>query len=168
MRTFPWVREEQIKNSEGTSVFFHMSQWGGKIHSTNAVFYLHSYVILSRVTLICHRAVTSVASDFRSHLWRYVVTEVRICDIWEDLWKIGIIGASLVAQVVKNPPANAKDIRSDPWVGKIPWRMAWQPTPVFLPGESHGQRSQAGYSPWCCKELDTTEVLCLSLKWLSM
>ena len=35
----------------------------------------------------------------------------------------------------------------NPWVGKIPWRRAWQPTPVFLPGESHGQRSLAGYSP---------------------
>ena len=35
----------------------------------------------------------------------------------------------------------------DPWVGKIPWRRARQPTPVFLPGESHGQRSLAGYSP---------------------
>ena len=39
----------------------------------------------------------------------------------------------------------------DPWVGKIPWRGAWQPTPVFLPGESHGQRNLAGYSPWGCK-----------------
>ena len=35
----------------------------------------------------------------------------------------------------------------DPWVGKIPWRRAWQPTPVFLPGKSHGQRSLVGYSP---------------------
>ena len=35
----------------------------------------------------------------------------------------------------------------DPWVRKIPWRRTWQPTPVFLPGESHGQRSLAGYSP---------------------
>ena len=147
MRTFPWVREEQIKNSEGTSVFFHMSQWGGKIHSTNAVLYLHSYVTLSRVTLICHRAVTSVASDFRSHLWRYVVTEVRMCDVWENLWKIGIIGASLVAQVVKNPPANAKDIRD---TGLIPgwedsleegmathssilaWRIPWTEEPGRL------------------------------------
>ena len=48
--------------------------------------------------------------------------------------------------------------RFDPWVGKIPWRRAWQPTPVFLPGGSHGQRSLAGYSPWGRKELDTTEV----------
>ena len=43
------------------------------------------------------------------------------------------------------------------------WRMEWQPTPVFLPGESHGRRSLAGYSPWSCKELDTTEQLMLSL-----
>ena len=41
---------------------------------------------------------------------------------------------------------------------KIPWRRAWQPTPVFLPGESHGQRSLAGYSPQGHKELDTTEA----------
>ena len=39
----------------------------------------------------------------------------------------------------------------NPWVGKIPGRRAWQPTPVFLPGESHGQRSLAGYSPWVTK-----------------
>ena len=45
-----------------------------------------------------------------------------------------------------------------PWVRKISWRKAWQPTPVFLPGESHGQRSLAEYSPWGCKELDTTEA----------
>ena len=42
-------------------------------------------------------------------------------------------------------------------VGKIPWSRIWQPTPVFLPGEFHGQRSLVGYSPWGPKELDTTE-----------
>ena len=50
-----------------------------------------------------------------------------------------------------------------PWVRKIPWRREWQPTPVFLPGESHGQRSLAGYSPWGHKESDKTERLTLSL-----
>ena len=45
----------------------------------------------------------------------------------------------------------------DPWVGKIPWRRKWYPTPVFLPGKSHGQRNLAGYSPWGCKELDITD-----------
>ena len=40
-----------------------------------------------------------------------------------------------------------------------PWRRKWQPTPVFLPGVVHGQRSLVGYSPWGCKESDTTEQL---------
>ena len=43
-------------------------------------------------------------------------------------------------------------------VRKIRWRKKWQPTPVFLPGESHGQRSLVGYSPWGHKESDTSEV----------
>jgi len=52
----------------------------------------------------------------------------------------------------------------DPWVGKIPWRKrTWQPTPVFLAGESHGQRILVGYSPGGHKQLDTTERLTLSL-----
>ena len=46
----------------------------------------------------------------------------------------------------------------DPWAGKIPCRREWLPTPIFLPGESHGQRSLVGYSPWGRKELDTTEA----------
>ena len=45
----------------------------------------------------------------------------------------------------------------DPWVGKILWRKKWKPTPVFLPGEYHGQRSLVGYGPWSCKESDMTE-----------
>ena len=47
----------------------------------------------------------------------------------------------------------------DPWVGKTPWRRKWQPILVFLPGESHGQRGLVGYSPWGCKESDTTDRL---------
>ena len=43
-------------------------------------------------------------------------------------------------------------------VRKIPWGRKWQPTPVFLPGKLHGQRSLVAYSPWCCKELDMTEA----------
>ena len=52
----------------------------------------------------------------------------------------------------------------NPWVRKIPWRREWQPTPVFLPGEFHGQRSWAGYSPWDLKESDTTVRLTFSLQ----
>ena len=43
-------------------------------------------------------------------------------------------------------------------MGKIPWRKKWKPNLVFLPGTSHGFRSLAGYSPWGCKESNTTEV----------
>ena len=57
---------------------------------------------------------------------------------------------SQLVLVVKNPPANTENIRDaglTPWVRKIPWRRAWKPTPVFLPGESHGQKSLEGYCP---------------------
>ena len=47
----------------------------------------------------------------------------------------------------------------NPWIGKIPWRKKRHPTPVFLPGELHGQRSRVGYSPWSCKESDTLSKL---------
>ena len=61
--------------------------------------------------------------------------------------------------VVKNPPVKAGDIEdagSDPWVGKTHGRRKWQPTPVLLPGESHGQRSLAGYGPGSHKEANTS------------
>ena len=62
--------------------------------------------------------------------------------------------ASLVVQMLKNLPAV-----HETWVRslgpKTPWRREWQPTPVFLPGESDGQRSLAGYSPWGRRESDT-------------
>jgi len=66
-----------------------------------------------------------------------------------------------MAQVVKNPPANIgglKRCQFSPWAGKILWRRTWQPTLVFLPEESHGQRSLAGCSLWGHTESDLTEV----------
>ena len=92
-------------------------------------------------------------------------------------------GSSQVALLVKNPPANAgrrKRCRFDSWVGNIPWRKKWQPTPVFLPGEFHGQRSLVGYSPQghtelekteatqhaCVLRVGTTKTLLLQLLWL--
>ena len=58
------------------------------------------------------------------------------------------VGASQVVsqEVVQNLPANTRH-RFNPWIRKIPWRRAWQATPIFWPGESHGQKSLAGYSP---------------------
>ena len=69
------------------------------------------------------------------------------------------IWASQVALVVKNPPANARDLRdlcSIPESGRFPWRRKRQLSPVFLPRESHGQGSLVGYSPWGLKQLDMT------------
>ena len=66
-----------------------------------------------------------------------------------------------MALVLKNPLANTGDIRdvdSIPGLGRPPQRREWLPTLVFLPGESHGQRSLVGYSPGSCKESDTTEA----------
>ena len=65
-----------------------------------------------------------------------------------------------MALVVRNVLAHAGDVkhRLDPRVGKIPWRSAWQPTPVFLPGESREQRSLEGYSPQGHRESDMTEA----------
>ena len=51
----------------------------------------------------------------------------------------------------------------DLWVRKISWRREWQPSPVFLPGKLHGPKNSMGYSPWGCKESDTTERLTVSL-----
>ena len=66
--------------------------------------------------------------------------------------------ASLVAQIVKHLPA-----MQETWVRSLgcedPWRRKWHPTPVPLPGKSHGQRSSIGYSPWGRQESGTTEPL---------
>ena len=74
----------------------------------------------------------------------------------------------------KEPTFLCRRQRFDPWVGKMPWRRKWQPTPVFLPGKCHGQRGLAGYSPRGCKRvghhLATTnkEFLCALVKHQSL
>ena len=73
---------------------------------------------------------------------------------------LGLCWASQVALIVKNLPANVGDERNMGLIsvlGRFPWRKKWQPTPVFLAGEFHGQRSLVGCSPWGYTELDTTE-----------
>ena len=67
--------------------------------------------------------------------------------------------ASQVALVVKNLLANARDIRDVCLIPrKIPWRRVWPLTPIFFPGESHGQRSLAGYGPKGHKDLDMSKM----------
>ena len=83
----------------------------------------------------------------------------RVGHDWSDLaaaamWTLGFLGGS----VVKNLPANCqcRGQRFDPLVRKILWRRKWQPSPVFLSEEFHGQRSLVGYHPWGHKGLDMT------------
>ena len=71
-----------------------------------------------------------------------------------------------VAWTAKNLPA-MQETQFDPSVGKIPWRKGMATPPVFLPGESYGQRNLVGYSPWVCKESDTTQQLSTKMELIS-
>ena len=79
-------------------------------------------------------------------------------DLNQNCYNYTVEGTSLVAQMVKHLSTMWEtQVRS--LVGKILWRRKWQPTPVLLLGKSHGWRRLIGYSPWGCKQLDTTEQL---------
>ena len=84
----------------------------------------------------------------------------RLCLSWDfQLISLPIILGFPGGSEGKQSACNAGDLGSITWVGTIPWRRKWQSTPLFLPGESRGQRSLAGYSPWGHKKSDTTEQL---------
>ena len=90
-----------------------------------------------------------------------VIGSQRVGGDWSDLARMrtgerrGFPGGTSGKEI----SCQCRRFRFNPWVWKIPWRREWQLTPVFLPGEFHGQRSLAGYSLWGRKELDTTERL---------
>ena len=75
------------------------------------------------------------------------------------VWKQNSVKGFSGGSAVKNLPANAEDVGLIPASARFPWRRKWQPTPVILPGKSHGQRSQAGCSPWGSKSVEYTEQL---------
>ena len=68
-----------------------------------------------------------------------------------------LLGSFYLYRFLLSNTREVKRHRFDPWVKKVPWKRAWQLTPVFLPGESPGQRSLVVYSPQGHKELDMTE-----------
>ena len=83
------------------------------------------------------------------------------CSMWEEPWKPELLFIKRQAPGFpggtsgKEPACQCRRQKRpgfDPWVGKFPWRKAQQPIPVFLPGEPHGQRNLAGYSPWSRRE----------------
>ena len=98
--------------------------------------------------------------------WRAAVH--RVANSWTWLWywtelrygkHFRLFWGPLMWSIVKELTCQCrrrKRYRFDPWVRKMLWSRKWQPTPVFLAGESHGQRSLAGYNPWRCQESDTT------------
>jgi len=85
-----------------------------------------------------------------------MVDELTFPRPWASLYILSNTSASQVAQW-QRIHLPVQETRFNPWVGKIPWRRKWQPPPVFLPGQSHGQRSLVGYSPWGHKESDMNE-----------
>ena len=88
--------------------------------------------------------------------------------IWKRHIPISIVlWSSVVAQKVKRLPTMRRP-RFDPCVGNIPWRRKWQPTPVFLPGKSHGQRSLVGYSPQGRQDWATSLSLSYTVIWMSL
>ena len=78
---------------------------------------------------------------------------LTLCDLMDCSFLGGVSGKEPACQCRRH-----KRCKFDPWVGRIPWRRAWHPILVFLPGESHGQRRLVGYSPWFSKELNMTEM----------
>ena len=72
---------------------------------------------------------------------------------------VGFLAGSVGKESTHNAGDSAGRYGFDPWEGKLPKRRAWQPAPVFLPVESHGQRSLAGYSLWGHEESDMTEAM---------
>ena len=89
----------------------------------------------------------SLTPRLRAKFYYYIIIISPLCKLLDFLG--GASGKEPTCQCRRH-----KRCGFDPWVGKIPWRGAWQPTPVFLPGECHGQRSLVGYSP----QGHTTEV----------
>ena len=104
--------------------------------------------------LIAYSNVSSIDYKIKSSMYLLILFKLTCLYTYKCLLIVGSPGGS----DGKDSPA-----MQNPWVRKIPWRRKWQPTPVILPGEFHGQRSQAGYSPWGCKESGMTEQLSLCL-----
>ena len=116
------------------------------------------------------------ASFIRNGKRQVILVDICIMQVWT----VHLVMFSLVSGLNGAFPSDAsgkepsyqcrrhKRHGFDPWVRKIPWRRTWQLTPVFLPGESHGQRSLVGYSPWDHKESGTTKTTLkpLSRVWL--
>ena len=114
--------------------------WPGK---SGNVFGPHFFSIYKKVVCI------KCQFWFNHHSW-------VVCVVLNTLHSVHYFNPQHICKV-ETVISTCRRSRFNPWVRKIPWRRKWQPTPVFLPRESHGQRSFAAYSPWDGKESDMTE-----------
>ena len=116
-------------------------------------------IFFSTAYTVSHTSLYSVAlSQSRVSLWE-AVSEMQIC-ILVAYSRCRAGGRWLSGKESACQCRDIRDVGSIPELERIPWKSKWQPTPVFLPGKSHGQRSLEGYSPWGRKELDTTDWAC--------
>ena len=138
----------------------------GSLFSTSSLafivcrFFDESYYIGSsrRYSATCWRGKMGWCESGVCHTeWSKSEREKQIWYINPYIWNLGgFPGGTSKESAYQN--RRHKRHRFDPWVWKIPWRRKWQPTPVFLPEKSHGQRSLVG-CPWGCKESGITERL---------
>ena len=140
-----WLMAPQILNSpKGFSKAFLKDRWGSGVWwgfwSAYGQFWLVDVEVIGWLNLLILRPVGLGVLHAHDHQVVHLFHLLVDFRIWG-----GYKGFPRGA-VVKNPSANAGDTK-DPWVWKIPWCWKWQPTPVFLPRKSHGQRSLVSYSP---------------------
>ena len=117
----------------------------------------------SCLTLDCSLSDSSVHGILQAGIleWVAIPFSRRSSRLEDQTWVSCIEGGFFTigeAHANVAPASNVGD-SFDPWIRKIPWRRKWLPSPVFLPGKFHGQRSLAGYSPWGRRESDMTEQL---------
>ena len=145
--------------------FSRQEHWSGLPCPPPVFSYIKSeFLNLGTTDFSAGQELSCALQDVQQHPWHLLTrgqwpSSPHSTDNQKCLWSFPK-GASPVALVVMNTCQcrRCQRFRFHPWIGKIPWRRTWQPTPVLLPGESHGQRSLAGCSPQGRKEWDTTEV----------
>ena len=100
--------------------------------------------------------------SFFGHIQTGKLREILICRFVDYSPRCGGFPGGTTGEEPACQCRRLKSLGFDLWVRKVPWRQTWQPTLVFLPRESHGQRSLVNYSAWGCKESDMTEQACMN------
>ena len=158
---FPWSSTSYLLNERNKTVYLqNCLKWVNRykevwtIPGTSEVLRKISSCFITEISIIVW--LLMLLATLNASIVRYVSLWIASSDLLFLFYNVGFPGGL----VVKNLPSvqELQEAGVWSWVGKILWRRKRQPIPVFLPEESHGQRSLAGYGPWGCEESDTTEV----------